>query len=134
MLKKHRHLKERRTISVQTPWTTTAFAQPPLWAPTELLLPGRRPYCVAMVTIRRPHCSLIRPPSHCVCFELAQNAHQRPVFYAIPQRLLAMPLCCCGDVAIVLHTLFLGRCGIAVRTLLWYDRGFTPLFLECESN
>ena len=42
------------------PRTTTAFAQRPLCAPTELLLRGRRPYCAAMVTLQRPLCALLR--------------------------------------------------------------------------
>ena len=47
-----RHFQERRAVSVQTPRTTTAFAQRPLCAPTELLLRCRRPYCAAMVTLQ----------------------------------------------------------------------------------
>ena len=50
-----------------------------------------------MVTLRRPHCALIRTPSDVVCFEHVQIARRRSAFYAIPQRLLAMPLRCCGD-------------------------------------
>ena len=38
VLKTQLHLQERRAVSVQTPRTTTAFAQRPLCAPTELLL------------------------------------------------------------------------------------------------
>ena len=53
------HLQERRAVSVQTPRSTTAFAQRPLCAPTELLLRCRRPYCAAMVTLRRPLCALL---------------------------------------------------------------------------
>ena len=53
------HLQERRTVSLQTPRTTTAFAQRPLCVPTELLLRRRRPYCVAMVTLRCPLCALL---------------------------------------------------------------------------
>ena len=92
VLKMQRHPKERRTISVQTPQTTTAFAQRPLCAPAEpaeLLLRCRRPYCAAMVTIRRPYCGLIRSSNNGVCFEHAQNARRRSKFYAITQRLLA---------------------------------------------
>ena len=44
---------------LQTQRTTTAFAQRPLCAPTELLLHCRRPYCAAMVTLRRPLCALL---------------------------------------------------------------------------
>ena len=113
------HLKERHTISVQTPQTTTAFAQWPLWAPAELLLHG-----AAMVTLWWPHCSLIRMPSDDVCFEHAQNTHRRLAFYAIPQHLLAMPLPCCGDacdctVCTLVFCIFLD----AMRTLLWCYRG-----------
>ena len=46
------HLKEHHTISVQTPRTTTAFAQQPLCAlcpPAELLFHCRRLYCAAML-------------------------------------------------------------------------------------
>ena len=59
VLKTQRHLKERHAVSMQTPRTTTAFAQRPLCAPMELLLRCRRPYCVAMVTSRRPLCALL---------------------------------------------------------------------------
>ena len=45
----------------------------------------------------RPNCTLIRTPSHSLCFEHAKSVHHRSGFYAIPQRLLAMPLHCCGD-------------------------------------
>ena len=53
------HLQERRAVSVQTPRTTTAFAQRPLCARAELLSRCRRPYCAAMVTLRRPRCALL---------------------------------------------------------------------------
>ena len=53
------HLQECCAVSVQTPWTTTAFAQRPLCAPRELLLHCRRPYCMTMVTLRRPLCTLL---------------------------------------------------------------------------
>ena len=53
------HLQERRTVSVQTPRTITAFAQRPMCAPTELLLRCRRLYCAATVTLRRPLCALL---------------------------------------------------------------------------
>ena len=52
VLKTQWHLKERRTISVQTQKTTAAFAQRPLCAPAELLLRCRRPYCADMTTPR----------------------------------------------------------------------------------
>ena len=35
-----------------------------LCAPTELPLRCRRPYCAAMETLRRPHCTLLRRPWH----------------------------------------------------------------------
>ena len=88
--------QKRRTISVQMPWTTTAYAQQPLCALAELLLPCRRPYCAAMVTLRRPHRALIRTPSDGVCFKHAQSAGRRSAFNVIPC-LLAMALLCCGD-------------------------------------
>ena len=59
VLKTQWHLKERRAVSVQTPRTTTAYAQRSLCAPTELLFRSRRPYCAAMVTLRRPLCALL---------------------------------------------------------------------------
>ena len=58
---------------------------------------------MAMVTFRAPHCALMRTKSDGVCFEHAQSARRRSAHYAIPQRLLAMPLRCCGDAAMVLH-------------------------------
>ena len=93
----YKRVKERRIISVQTPQTTTAFAQRPLCAPAELLLHCRRPYCAAMMTLRRILCALIRTPSNGVCLEHPQSTCRLPAFYAIPQRLLPMPLRCCGD-------------------------------------
>ena len=66
----------------------------------------------------RLHCALIRTPSHGICFEHAQNVHCRSAFYAIPQRLLAMPLLCCVICNLTAHTkafcIFRGRCGIVV--------------------
>ena len=89
----------------------------------------RRPYCAAMVTLRRIHCALIRTPSDGVCFEHPQSARRLSAFYAIPQRLLSIPLGCCGDAydrtaRTLAFCIFLGRRGIAVRRLLWCDRGF----------
>ena len=90
---------------------------------------ARRPYCAAMVTLQRPHCALFRTQSDAVCFEHAQSARRRSVFYAIPQRLLTMSLRCCGDACdrtacTSAFCIFLGRLGIALRTPLWCDRGF----------
>ena len=61
VLKTQLHLQERRAVYVQTPRTTTAFAQRPLCAPAQLLMRYmyRRPYCLAMVTLRRPFCALL---------------------------------------------------------------------------
>ena len=59
VLKTQWHLQEHRAVSVQTPRTSTAFAQRPLCARTELLLRCRRPFCAAMVTLRRPLCALL---------------------------------------------------------------------------
>ena len=53
VLKTQLLLTECCTISVQTPRTTTVFAQRPLCTPGELLLRCRRPYCVATATLRR---------------------------------------------------------------------------------
>lgn len=79
-----------------------------------------------------PHCALIRMLSDGVCFEHAQRACHCSVFFAIPQHLLTMPLCCCCDACdytarTSVFCIFLGCHGIAVRTLLWCDRGFTLL-------
>ena len=83
----------------------------------------------------RPHCALFERcgmPSHGVCFEHAQSSRRRSAFYVIPQRLLAIPLRCCGDACdrtagtSALY-IFLGRRGVAVRTLLWCERGLSPL-------
>ena len=113
------------TISVQTPRTTTAFAQRPLCAPAELLLRWRRSYCAAMATLRRPHCTLIRTANHGVCFEHTQSARRRSAYYVVPQRLLAMPLRCCRDACnrtarTSAFCIFLR--GISVGTLLWCDK------------
>ena len=113
---------------MQTPQTTKAFAQRPLCAPAELLLHCKRPYCAAMVTLRRIHCALIRTLCDGVCFEHPQSARRLSAFYAIPQRLLPMPLRLYGDACdrtarTSAFCIFLGRRGIAVRTLLWCDRG-----------
>ena len=122
VLKMQWHPKEHHTISVQTPWMTAVFAQWPLCMPAELLLCCRRPYCAAMVTLWRPHSTLIRMMSDGVCFEHAQSACCRSEFYEIPR--------CCGDAwdrtaCTSAFCIFLGRRGIALRMLLWFDRGFT---------
>ena len=96
-LKMQRHLKERYTISMQTPQTTTAFARRPLCPSAELLLHCRRLYCTAMVTLWRSHCALIRTLRDSACFEHAQSARCRLAFDAIPKHLLVMQLCCCSD-------------------------------------
>ena len=116
---------------MQSPQTTTAFAQRPLWVPkepAELFLHFRRPYCRAIETLQLPHCTLIRMQSNGICFEHAQSAHHHSEFYVMPKRLLAMPLHCCSDVCYrttctSAFCIFLGRCGIAMRMLLWCDRG-----------
>ena len=53
--------------------------------------------CIVDLTVQlwRPHCTLIRMPSHGVCFEHAQSAHRHSPLYEIQQLLLAMPLRCC---------------------------------------
>ena len=88
----------------------------------KLLLNCQSPNCTAMAT----HCTLIRMPSRSVCFEHAQRAPCHSAFYAIPQHLLAMSLCCCGDDCdCTAHTskfcIFLWCRGIAVRVLIWCD-------------
>ena len=127
MLKTKCHLNQCRLISMQTPRTTTAFAQQPL--PVALLLHCRRPYCATMVTLRLPHCAHIRTPRDGNCFEHAQSVHHCSAFFVNPQHLLAMPLRCYGDACdCTVHTsafyIFLGRGGITVRMLLCCDRGF----------
>ena len=47
---------------------------------------------MAMVTVRCPHCTLIRTSNGGVCFEHAQSARRRSAFYSILQRLLAVML------------------------------------------
>ena len=89
----------------------------------------------------RPHCALFEccgKASHGVCFEHAQSSGRRSAFYVIPQRLLAIPLRCCGDACdrtagISAFYIFLGRREVAVRTLLWCERGFTPFGIRCYS-
>ena len=98
MLKTQRHLKvHHTTIFMQTPWLTTAFAQRPLCVPAEFLLHCRRPYRMAMATLRRLYCAFIRTLSHGICFEHAQNVRCHSTFHEIPQHLLAMLLCCSRD-------------------------------------
>ena len=61
----------------------TAFAQRPLCtlcAPAELLLRCRRPYCAAMVTLRRPLCALLGHRA---------NAKQRCLFWVCSKCALA---------------------------------------------
>ena len=74
VVKMHWHTKECHTNSVQTPRTTMVFTQWPFCMPAELLLHCRRAYCVVMVTVQWPHCTLIRTPSDSVCFENTQSA------------------------------------------------------------
>ena len=72
-------------------------------------------------------------PSNGLCFEYAESAPRRSAFYAILQRILAIPLRCLGDSSdrtarTSAFYIFLGRCGIAIRALLcWlcmcYDNG-----------
>ena len=116
------------------PRITTGFVQQPLCTPAEVLLPCRRPYCAAMATIRRPHCTLLERHCHGVCFEHAQIMHRQSAFYVIPQHPLAMPLTCCRDAcdgtALTSEIcIFLGHYGMAVRMLLWCDRGLSNSML-----
>ena len=50
---------------------------------SQLLLHRRRPYCAAMVTLRWPHCALIRTQSDSVCFEYSQSVCRCLAFYVI---------------------------------------------------
>ena len=126
------HLQECRAVSVQIPRTTTAFAQRPLCAPTELLLRWRRPYCAAMVTLRRPLCALLGRRA---------NAEWRCLFWVCSKcapwlgvlcdtTVSNGPLRSCGDARVCTARTsafcnFLGHRGITVRTPPWCDRGFT---------
>ena len=96
-----------------------------------------------MVTIRPPHCALIRTQSDGVCFEHgAQNKHHRLTFNATHSVYWRCHCVVAVMLAIVLraprHSAFLlGRCGITVRMLHWCDRGLTlleKLKLCCTSN
>ena len=117
---------------------TKAFAQRPFCAqcaPAELLLRCRRHYCAAMATPMRSYLNAERTPSDVVCFEHAQSARRRSAFYAIPLRLLEMPLRCCGDACdytarTSAFCIFLGRRGIAMRTPLWCE-GVKPTQTMC---
>ena len=108
----------------------TVFAQRPLCtqcAPAELLLRCRRPYCAAMVTLRCPLCALLG--RRATVFVLSMLKVRTVAIYAIPPRPMAMPLRCYGDACVrtartSAFFIFLGRCGITVRTLPWCDRGF----------
>ena len=57
-----------------------------------------------------------------------RTMHRLLVFYVTPQCLLAMPLRCCGDACdhtagTLVFCIILGRYGMAMRPLLWCDRG-----------
>ena len=78
----------------------------------ELLLHCSRPYCAAMVTLRRPLCALLGTPSNDVCFEYAKSAHRCSAFYWTPLCPLGMPLCSCGDACV--HTARTSHSGITV--------------------
>ena len=109
--------------------TINAFTQRPLCAlcaPAELLLRCRRPYCAAMVTLRRPLCALL---GHRANAKRRCSAHRRLAFYVIPPRPMAMALRCCGDACVLTartsaFCIFLERRGITARTPPWCDRGF----------
>ena len=121
----------------EMPRTTTVFAQRPLCAPTELLLPCRRPYCKAMVTLRRPLCALlgcsIRMPSErratvfvlsmlkvrAVARRSMQSQGVQWRCHCVAAVMLAFVLCAPWRSAF-----FLGRRWIAVGTPPWCDRGF----------
>ena len=84
---------------------------------------------MAMGTIQRPHCTLLERRCHDVCFDHAQSEGCWLAFFAIPQHPMAMPLRCWGDVCnrtvcTSANCIYLGCHEIAVRTLLWCDRGF----------
>ena len=81
----HWHLKEGWAISVQEPLMTTAFAQRPLCAHAEVLLPCRRPYCAAMATIRLPNCALL---------EHHGNAKPQRLFWACSKCALSVGALC----------------------------------------
>ena len=79
-LSRHSHCAEDAVTSQRTPYNLCAnvtdghgVCTTTLVRPWELLLRCRRHYFVAMVTLRRPKCALIRTPSDGVCFEHAQQ-------------------------------------------------------------
>ena len=114
------------TISVQTPPTTTAFAQRPLCSPAELWY-CRTPYSAC--NYGDLTATQLRSYPNDGVFVHAQSARRRSAFYATPMRLVAMSLRCCGDACdrtacTSAFCIFLGRRGIAVRTRPWCDRGF----------
>ena len=126
VLKTQWHLNERRSISMQKPRTTMAFAQQPLCMPAEpveLLLHCRRPYCAAMKTFKRPHWALFRTPSDSVCFQHAQSACHHSSFYGVPLHWSGGACNCTARTWA--FCIFIGRRGITLRTLIWFDRGFT---------
>ena len=89
VLKTHCYLKEHRTISMQTPWTTTTIVQRPLCVPVEISLRCRRLDCAAMATQMSSYLNT-EPLRLFRAKRYAQSAHIRLVFYVISQRLLAM--------------------------------------------
>lgn len=84
------HLIERRAISVQAPTTTTVRARGAPLALYEMLL---RCYGDLTVTSLRSYQNAERLRY----FVHAQSARRHSAFYAVPSRLLAMPLRCRGD-------------------------------------
>ena len=117
------HLQERRAVSVQTPRTTTAFAQRPLCAPTELLLRCRRPYCAAMVTLRRPLCALLGRRA---------NAERRCLFWVCSKcapslGVLCDPTVSNGDATALLWWCLRSYCAhLGVLQFLWTPWGRRP--------
>ena len=98
--------------------------------PADVLLGFRKPCGAAMATIGRPYCTLLEGRCHDVCFEHAQSARCGSAFYAIPQQPMVMPLGCCRDACnrtacTSAICIFLGRCEIAMRKLLWCNRGLS---------
>ena len=85
-----------------------------LCALAELLLCCRRLYCEAMANLQQPYSALISG----ICFEHAQSPHRRSAFYCDLTASTGH-----ATVEMLAFCIFLGRHGIAVRKLLWHDRG-----------
>ena len=119
--------KEGRTISVQTPRTTTTFVHRFLCV--EILLRCRRAYHATMVTLRRSQCAFIKTSDEGVYSVHGQIVRRRSAFYEISNRWRCQYDACDCTACISVFCTFLGRCRIAGRMLLWCDRGFEYMYI-----